>query len=188
MKKTSIALASAALMGAANVQAAAEWNWFAGLDDDYKAEPAVSIMLGQMDPGDNMDSDTISGIELSLNCPLVKSPSNRVRQQISYTSYDDNGVEIASIELNPHYIVAVASGLEIGGGPGLGYVMVDSAAGDGSVFALQLGVSAHYTLQSPLFIGAEARYQITGEDDFGGGGPEDDINNYRIALKVGYSF
>lgn len=187
MKKITIALASAALLGAANVNAADELTWFAGWKDDYKAEPAVSVMLGQMDPGDNMDSDTISGIEFSLNCPLVKPPNNRIRQQISYTTYDDQGVEITSIELNPHYVVEVSPGLEIGGGPGLGYVMVDGAAGDGSVFGLQLGVSAHYTLQSPLFIGAEARYQITGEDDFGAA-TKSDVDNYRIALKVGYSF
>jgi len=187
MKKTTTILASAALLGAVNVQAADEWNWFAGLEDDYVAEPTVSIMLGQMDPGDNLDSDTISGLEFSLNCPLVKPPSNRIRQQVSFTTYDDQGVEITSIELNPHYVVEVSPGLEIGGGPGLGYVMVDSGTSDESVFALQLGISAHYTLQSPLFIGAEARYQITGEDNFGGS-EEDDINNYRIALKVGYSF
>jgi len=188
MKKQNLALAGAILLATGSAQAADEWNWFAGLEDGYEAEPTVSVMLGQMDPGDNMDSGTISGIEFSLNCPLVKPPSNRIRQQVSYTSYDENGVEITSIELNPHYVVEVSPGLEIGGGPGLGYVMVDSGAGDGSVLALQLGVSAHYTTQSPLFIGAEARYQITGEDDFGGGGAEDDVNNYRIALKVGYSF
>lgn len=188
MKKQNLVLAGVILLAAGSAQAADEWNWFAGWQDGYTAEPAVSVMLGQMDPGDNMDSGTISGIEFSLNCPLVQPPSNRIRQQVSFTSYDENGVEITSLEINPHYVVEVSPGLEIGGGPGLGYVMVDSGAGDGSVLALQLGVSAHYTLQSPLFIGAEARYQVTGEDDFGGGGPEDDVNNYRIALKVGYSF
>ena len=187
MKKTTIALASAVLLGAANVQAADDWTWFAGWKEDYKGQPAVSVMLGQMDPGDNMDSDTITGIELSVNCPLVKPPTNRIRQQVSYTKYDDKGVEITSLELNPHYVVKVSPGLEIGAGPGLGYVMVDNATSDGSVLALQVGVSAHYTLQSPLFIGAEARYQITGEDNFGAA-TKSDVDNFRFAIKAGYSF
>ncbi len=187
MKKRNLALTGAILLVTGNAQAAGDWNFLAGTKDGFVAEPAISLMLGQMDPGNNMDSDIITGIELSLNCPLLQPPSNRIRQQASYTTYDDNGVKITSLEINPHYVVEVAPGLEIGGGPGLGYVMVDNGVADDAVFGLQLGVSAHYTLQSPLFIGAEARYQITGEDNFGAAS-KSDVNNYRIALKVGYSF
>lgn len=187
MNKQKLTLAGIFLLAAGSAQAADEWTLLAGSQDGYKAEPAVSVMLGQMDPGDNMDSGTITGIELSLNCPLIQPPSNRIRQQVSVTSYDEQGVEITSIELNPHYVVEVSPGLEIGGGPGLGYVMVDNATSNDSVLALQLGVSAHYTLQSPLFIGAEARYQITAEDNFGAA-TKSDVDNFRFAIKAGYSF
>lgn len=186
MKSITLALSSAAMLVAGNAQAEG-WTWMAGSKDDYKAQPTISLLLGQMDPADSLDSDTISGIELSLNCPLLQPPTNRVRQQLSYTKYEDKGVEIASLELNPHYVVEVSPGLEIGGGPGLGYVMVDTANGDGDVFGLQFGVSAHYHGRSPLYLGADLRYQITGEDNFGAA-TESDVNNTRLTIKVGYSF
>ncbi len=187
MKLSTFALSGAAMLVAGSVQAAEGWTWMAGTQDGFKAKPTVSLLMGQMDPGDNMDSDTISGIELSLNCPLVQPPSNRIRQQVSYTKYDDQGVEIASLELNPHYVVEISPGLEIGGGPGLGYVMVDTPTGDGDVFGLQLGVSTHYHGNSPLFLGADLRYQITGEDNFGAA-TKSDVDNMRLAIKIGYSF
>ena len=186
MKSITLALSSAAMLIAGSAQAEG-WTWMAGSKDGYESQPTISLLMGQMDPGNNLDSDTISGIELSLNCPLVQPPSNRIRQQFSYTQYDDKGVEIASLELNPHYVVEVSPGLEIGGGPGLGYVMVDTANGDGDVFGLQLGVSAHYHGSSPLYLGADLRYQITGEDNFGTA-TESDVDNTRLTIKVGYSF
>lgn len=187
MKQATMALVGAALLAAGNAQAADEWTWMAGWKDGYKGEPAISVMLGEMDPGDNMDSDTITGFELSLNCPLLQPPTNRIRQQLSITKYDDKGTEISSMEINPHYVVEVVPGLEIGGGPGLGFLMVDTPTGNGHAFGLQLGFSAHYNLQSPLFIGAELRYQVTTEDDFGAA-TESDVDNSRFALKVGYAF
>lgn len=185
MKRATLTLAAGALLIAGNAQAAGQWTWLAGIKDGYSAQPTVSLMAGVMDPS-NMSSDTISGIELSLNCPLLQPPTNRIRQQLSYTKYDDNGVEIKSIEINPHYVVEVSPGLEIGAGPGLGFVMVDTATGDDNVFGLQLGASLHYQANSPLFIGAEARYQITGEEHFGAAS-KSDVDNYRVLLKVGYS-
>lgn len=101
------------LLAASSAQAADQWTWMAGSKEGYTAH-TVSLLAGQMDPGDNMDNDTIGGIELSLNCPLLQPPSNRIRQQLSYTKYDDQGVEIESIEINPHYVVEVQPGLEIG--------------------------------------------------------------------------
>lgn len=185
MKRQIVSIAGIALLSG-TVQAAEQWTWLAGAQDGYSAQPTISLMAGHMDPGDNMDSDTVSGLELSLNCPLLQPPSNRIRQQLSYSKYEDGGVEIESIEINPHYVVEVSPGLEIGGGPGLGYVMVDKAAGGGNVLALQLGASAHYHGSSPLYLGAEVRYQITGDDNFGAA-TESDVDNYRVLLKLGYS-
>lgn len=186
MKKQSLSLAGLTLLMANGAQAADQWTWLAGAEDDYQPQYTISLLMGQMDPGDNMDSDTVAGVELALNCPLLQPPSNRIRQQLSYIQYENNGVEIESIELNPHYVVEVTPGLEIGAGPGLGLVMVDTPNGDGNVFGLQLGLSAHFQGASPLFVGAEVRYQITGEDKFGAA-TESDVDNTRILLKVGYS-
>jgi len=186
MNKVMLTAASAALLLAASgAHANDDWTFMAASKEGYKAEPTIAVMLGQMEP-DQGDSDTITGVELSLNCPMVQPPSNRIRQQISVTKFDDDVSKITNIELNPHYLVEVSPGLEIGGGPGLGYVMVDTPAKDESVFGLQLGVSAHYHGSSPLYLGAEMRYQFTTEADFGAG--DTDVNNLRYAVKVGYSF
>ncbi len=185
--KSLMVLGSALVLASVNAQATDEWSWFAGMKDGYTAQPAVSLMFGMLDPDvDGVDSDAITGIEVSLNCPMLQPPTNRIRQQISYTRYDKDGVELTSIEANPHYVIETSPGLELGFGPGFGYVMAktDNGTLDDGALALQLGVSAHYTGMGPLFIGAEARYQMTGDFD----GIDDSIDNFRVALKVGYSF
>jgi opacity protein-like surface antigen len=188
-RQTWIAVTIAALTGPGNVQAADGWSWLAGLQPGFQAEPTVSVMLGRISPGDAFSSSTVLGAELSLNCPTLQPPTNRIRQQFSFTRSSTGGTKIHNYEINPHYVVEVSPGFEIGGGPGLGYVTVDTPTGDGGVFGLQFGASAHYFANGPLFLGAEARYQITGKDRFGGAGsPRTDVDNFRFAIKAGYSF
>lgn len=191
MKRTTLALITTGLIGSGigAAQADGGWDLPAYNKPGYTVEPTLSLMLGRMSPGDDLRSAAIGGIEFSLNCPTLQPPTNRIRQQFSFTRYDKNDIEINSLEINPHYVVEVAPGLEVGGGPGLGWLMVDTPTGDGNVFALQFGASAHYFAMDPLFFGAEARYQVTTEDRFFGAGSEKtDVNNFRFALKVGYSF
>jgi opacity protein-like surface antigen len=188
MKRSlAVALAGSMLMSAA---AHAEgWTFLAGMKPDYKAEPALSLIAGQMSPGTaGLKDGTITGIELSLNCPLLQPPTNRIRQQVSVTQYDESGTKITNIELNPHYVVEVSPGLELGGGPGLGYITTKTSAQDPSFWGLSLGLSAHYTAMGPLFLGAEYRYQVTTKEDFGGSVGKDNLNNGRFDVKVGYSF
>lgn len=184
-----LAIAIATATGAGAVQAKG-WDFPAYNKPGYTAAPTVSLMLGRMSPGDEFRSSTILGAEFSLNCPTLQPPNNRIRQQFSFTRASRGGVKIHNYEINPHYIVEVSPGFEIGGGPGLGFVTVDTPGGDGSVFGLQFGVSAHYRANnSPLFLGAEARYQMTTEDRFGGAGSaRTDVNNFRFAIKAGYRF
>lgn len=194
MRKSVLWGLGAAMLVSQSVQAEG-WQFLAGKEPGYKAEPIISLMAGQMSPDDSdLDSGTIIGAELSLNCVLLQPPTNRLRQQISVTRYDEtiDGVDltITNIELNPHYVVEVAPNVEVGGGPGLGFVMT-SADFDGSkdpnYFAFQLGASVHYT-GLPVFLGAEWRYQMTTDEEFVSGGTKDDINNSRFAVKVGYAF
>lgn len=174
-----------ALFASASVNAADKgWSPLAGLDDDYVMEPTVSLLGGMMSPSDG-DSGKLLGVELSFNCPLLQPPTNKIRQQLSYTQYDESGVKVSSIELNPHYVVAVTPELSIGGGPGFGYVSVDSAAKDVNLFAAQVGVSAHYQVSEMIFLGGDMRYQLTESEDIGG---SDGMNNMRMSLKIGVSF
>ncbi len=186
MKKKILALAVGSLV--LSMSASAEdkgWSWLAGLDDDYVMEPTVSLVFGSMSPDDG-DSGSVTGVELSFNCPLLQPPTNKIRQQLSVVQYDEAGVEISSIELNPHYVVEVSPGLSIGGGPGLGYVSVDSAGAEDSVLAVQMGASVHYQVAESLFLGADARYQMTDSED--SGVLSDGVDNWRVALKAGFSF
>lgn len=187
MKRTLTMMLAASTLLSASAYAEG-WTFLAGGKPGYSAEPALSLMAGQMSPQPSgMKDGTLTGLEFSLNCPLLQPPSNRIRQQLSVTRYDESGVKVTNIELNPHYVVEVSPGLELGGGPGLGYLMADTAARDPGLWGLSIGVSAHYFAMGPLFLGAEYRYQVTTEEDFGGAS-KDNLNNGRFAVKVGYSF
>lgn len=158
----------------------------AGMDADYVAEPALALMVGNYNPSiTGANNDTVSGIELSLNCPLLQPPSNKIRQQVSYNRYNDSGLKINSFEINPHYVIESASGLGVGFGPGIGYVKAETSTESARMLALQLGVSLHYRAMDHLFLGAEARYQATQGDDFVG---QKGADNFRGTIKVGYSF
>lgn len=156
-------------------------------DDNYTFQPTVALMTGTLEQdiaGD--DSDTVSGIELGINCPVLTTPSNRIRNRISITSFDNDEVEMGSFELNPHYMIKVSNGLEVGFGPGFGYVEAEQGAEDDSTWGVQLGVSAEYR-RDMLFAGAEIRHQITGDVDLGGA-EETDLENTRVMFKIGVDF
>ena len=160
------------------------WEFLPGTSDDYQSEMTVSALYGIMDPAPSgADSSGVVGVELALNCPLLKAPNGTIRQQASLTRYDEDGVELTTIEINPHYLVEMSDRLALGFGPGLGYLKADATGVSDGVFALQAGVSLHYNMDR-LFIGAEARYQWTQEID----DTNDDMNNSRIIAKVGYRF
>jgi hypothetical protein len=158
--------------------------------DGYKPEAAVSLLAGTMKPSQSgTDSSTITGAELSFRCILLQVGDNQLRQQLSYTTWKKNNLTLQNVELNAHYQLAVANDFKIGVGPGLGLIITDLAASDNPTFyGVQFGVSAHYTGLRPLFIGAEARYQFTNKDEFVSGAGKDDMNNSRVAVKLGYMF
>jgi hypothetical protein len=158
--------------------------------DGYQPEAAVSLIAGTMEPSrDNMDSSSILGAELSFRCVLLQVGDNQLRQQLSFTTWDKNNLTLQNLEINAHYQIPVAQDLKVGVGPGVGIVMTDAAGTDNpTFFGAQLGGSLHYTGMAPFFTGAEARYQITNKDKFTSAGEEDNMNNWRMAVKLGYMF
>lgn len=174
-----------AIAGVSAPAAAEGWDALPVLGDNYSAKPTLALIGGAMDPDfSGADTGAVYGVELSLDCPLLQPPVNRIRQQLSLTHYNDD-VEITSLEINPHYVMPLVEGLELGFGPGLGVLSVDTDNGDETVFGLQAGASLHYRA-GPLFLGAEARYQATTEGDFGAG--DQDVNNARYMVKAGVNF
>jgi len=165
---------------------AADWEFFPIVNDDYQYAPQLSLIGGSMDPSDS-DSGSMTGIELSLNCPLLKAPEGIIRQQISYASYDENGLEVDSFELNPHYQIDIAPDVAFGFGPGFGYVSAQGAGIDDSAFTLQAGATLNYTV-GQVVVGAEARYQFMVSDIETNNSSEVDLDNTRLMLKLGYRF
>lgn len=158
--------------------------------EGYEPEAVVSLIGGVMDStAEGADSSSIVGAELSFRCVLLQVGDNQLRQQLSFTSWEDNGLTLQNLELNAHYQVPVAPDLKFGIGPGVGIIMTDADGTDNpTFFGAQFGASAHYTGFGPVFLGAEARYQITNEDKFTSISAEDNMNNWRAAVKVGYMF
>lgn len=187
MNKTlASALIASTLAISAQSALATGWELFPIVSDDYQYAPQLSLMAGSMSPADG-DSGSMSGIEFSLNCPLLKAPEGVIRQQISLASYDENGVEVTSIELNPHYQINLAPNVDFGFGPGFGYTMVEGTGLDDSAITLQAGASLNYTM-GQMVIGGEARYQMTLSDIDMNNGSNVDLNNTRLMIKLGYRF
>ena len=161
------------------------WNFLPVKGDGFDPDLTLSVTGGIMNPQPHgLDTDLVFGLELSMNCLLLDPPQGTIRQQVSYTHYDDSGLEITSFEINPHYLYRVDDKFSIGIGPGIGYVDADGRRVNEGAFALQGGVSLHYKMSDRLFLGAGARYQWTQELD----DTDDDLKNARIFGKVGYRF
>jgi hypothetical protein len=165
--------------------AGGDWNFLPVQSDGFDPDLTLSVTGGIMDPQTHgLDTDLVFGLELSMNCLLLNPPQGTIRQQISYSNYDDSGLEITSFEINPHYLYKVDNRFSIGIGPGIGYVDADGRRVNEGALALQGGVSLHYKMSNRLFLGAEARYQWTQELD----DTNDDLKNARIFGKIGYRF
>lgn len=164
------------------------WRLLPDKKGGFKAEPSLSVMVGSLNPSvSGASSDTVVGFELSLNCPLLQPPSNKIRQQISLSTYSHKGLEITTIELNPHYVIETSSGVSVGLGPGIGYLQAETATDKEGMFALQVGASIHYTAMDFMFLGAEARYQWTQDHTFPTQSQRG-ADNFRFALKAGVNF
>ncbi|MDH5299940.1 MAG: hypothetical protein OEW58_01085 [Gammaproteobacteria bacterium] len=180
MKKKWLVVALVASAGVSQSALAEGWTFLAGSKEGYKAEPIASVLYGSMDIDGT--SGAITGVEMSLNCPLLQPPTNRIRQQASITTWDESGAAVTNIEINPHYVVKVADDLEVGGGVGFGYMLSDDIPDQ---LGFQIGASVHYT-GLPVFVGAEWRMQTTSPAD--PDAPDVDADNTRWAVKVGYAF
>ncbi|MCG7874075.1 MAG: porin family protein [Candidatus Thiodiazotropha lotti] len=187
MKKTVIGLIlSAGLISTTSaLRAGQDWSFLPVKSDGFDPDLTLSVTGGIMDPQTHgLDTDLVFGLEISFDCLLVEPPNATIRQQFSYSHYDDSGLEITSFEMNPHYLYRVDNRFSIGFGPGIGYIDADGRNVNEGAFALQGGVSLHYKMSEQLFFGAEARYQWTQElDDI-----NDDLKNARLFGKLGYRF
>lgn len=175
---------SASLLALSVTTQAGEWEFLPVMGNDYQANFAIAAIAGTTKA--NGESASTTGVEVSLNCPLLKVPNHTIRQQITYARTDKDGVETESFELSPHHMFDINSKLSAGLGPSLGFTKVDTSAGDDTVFTYGLGVSTRYNINKSLFVSAEVRYVKS--EDIEIAGATDDFDNTRALLKVGYQF
>lgn len=188
MRRSLMAVLTAFAGLAAIPAQAGEWGFMPAVNDAaYKPNFAVAAKGGVLDadvPGAN--AGFAYGAELSLDCPLIRTPVGKIRQQLSWNRMDKDGLELNTLELNPHFVLEAAKDLWVGAGPGLGYVWADHSTGrDADMWAVQLGASVTYTMNHML-VGLESRYQWTEGSDVGSG--HDGADNWLTMVKLGYKF
>jgi hypothetical protein len=161
------------------------WDFLPITKGGFDPDLTVSFLGGLMDPQTHgLDADFVYGLEISANCLLLDPPMGTIRQQLSYSHYDEGGLEITSFEMNPHFLYHLNEKMAIGVGPGLGYVDADGRRVNEGTFSIQGGLSFHYKMSKQMYLGAEVRYQWTKElDDM-----DDDLKNARMYGKIGYRF
>lgn len=150
-------------------------------------EPSVAVLVGSVSPDPSGTStDWGYGVELGANCQLLQPANGVLRHQLSVTRYSEDPLRMTSTEFNTHWLFDTAPGLQLGFGPGIGYVRAELGDEKNSVWAAQVGGSLRYSLDNDLFLGVEARYQFTGSDRYRG--RSEDVDNFRVMGKVGMNF
>ena len=193
MKKFSSLVKSASLslcLASSVVSAADEWVFFpAFTDDNWDPEAALSATVGYMDINSSVaGGGETYGLQLAFNCPVFTIPGDDVvLQQINMNFYDNNDLELTTLEINPHYYTNISENTRFGFGPGLGYIWTDSKRGkDSDLWAGQFGFAIEYRKDS-LYAAFGSRYQWTASDTIGT--EEDkDLDNLLTTIKIGYNF
>jgi len=95
---------------------------------DYRPQIGLSLIRGSQKNlglkelnhlGSNMIAST-HGLEMSLQCPLMCTKKNYVRQQLIAVYSHGDILNSLAIEINPHYRLNVTPTFEIAAGPGFG--------------------------------------------------------------------
>lgn len=164
------------------------WTIAPFLDDDFDPHFTAAVTTGSMNlklPG--AGTDTVNGLMLSLNCPWFQPPKGTIRQVFNYNVYDDGNYDVKTFEMNPRYFVSVSPSVQLGVGPGVGYMWIDSDVGnDAEVWTFQVGADLDYRNKN-LFLGLGTRYMITEEDDIGTR-TDQDADNWVVQLRAGLNF
>jgi hypothetical protein len=163
---------------------AGDWKVLPVRDAGFKPDFTVSALVGSLNP-EHAGSDTYVGGEVAFNCLLVEPPVGKIRTKISVGSFDDNGLELTSFELNPRWTFDINKNLSVGIGPGMGYVDAERGGNSQGLWAGQVGVDLDYRIGA-INLGLAARWQGTENDTIAPGFKGAD--NTLITAKIGYNF
>ncbi len=157
----------------------------------YRPQFAISL-VGGFQNNQNFDkSAAVFGLDISLQCPLLCTAKNYIRQQISIVQQNGKELKSLAVELNPQYRLIAKSNFELGVGPSFGIINADANNDKKNAFTYGLGGSVSYHL-GKVFFTAESRYGLTNTihftDDRTKVTVSNNLNNLRTILKVGYKF
>lgn len=179
------ALLGTALLSTASLSAADEFKAFPIFtDDNWKADMEVAAVAAYVNfDRSEIDNGMAYGLDLAFNCPVFTLEGDHlIRQQLTLSRYDKNGLKVTTIEMNPYYTIDLAKDLVLGFGPGIGGVHADVDGGESQwLFAVQAGAGVKYYINDFL-IGADIRRQWTAKKEVG------ELDNMRMLLKAGYRF
>ncbi len=184
MKIARILITAALATTAAAPALAGEWKFLPILDKGYSPAFVASVTGGLMDPK-HVDSGTAWGLELAMNCGLLQTPTGVVRTKLSYNRFDNDGLKLQTVELNPRWTTPIAQNLTLGVGPGIGWVKSDAGGRTTDMFAWQVGADLDYRMNN-LNLGLGARWQDTTDKNIGGG--HHGADNWLVQAKVGIAF
>jgi opacity protein-like surface antigen len=154
-------------------------------------KPGLSIMGGIQNNNHWGFAAPVYGIEFSMECPLVHSGKNNIRQKISLLRMEGKRYKAVSAEINPQFNIFANNSFETGVGPSIGMLFTRITETNKPVFSYGLGAGAVYTLKN-IFMGVESRYAFTKqvsfdkEDNKGEYRQPGNLNNLRVLLKLGY--
>jgi hypothetical protein len=185
MRKRLLIAATLALTAIALPAFGDGWAFPAARQPGWSPNTTVALKMGAMVPDSALGSGLAGGIELAVDDPLFQLPYGKIRDQFSYNRYDHGGIELQTLEFNPHYMVPIVDNLWAGFGPGVGWMITNSQSGPSpDMWTAQLGASAYYTA-GQLMLGMESRYQWTGNEQVGG---VSSVDNWMTTFKIGYAY
>lgn len=190
IKRSLFTLASGVLL-ASSVYGADKFQAFPVFNDpNFKPNIEVALIGGYVGfANSDLDSGSMYGVEVSLDCPVFTLPGdNLIRQQLSINKYSKNSVDVTTIEMNPYYFTHLSKDLVFGFGPGIGAALVDAPGQETWLFTYQAGAGLKYYINKDVLVGVDVRWQGSVEKDYTDSGKKDNLNNTRTLAKVGYRF
>ncbi len=185
MKK--LLFTSIAVLTLSSTLYANDWEILPVLNSEHNLAPSIAILGGGV-LLDNEDSKTESlyGLEVGLNCPLIKVPGGKIRQQIQITKFEDNNVEITEVTLNPHYEFYSSDAFALGMGPNFGVAKVETSNDNDTVFTYGFGANVRANITKELFVGAQVSYETSNDATLSN--VSTNIDNIKYFAKIGYQF
>ena len=176
---------------------------FAGFKKGFRPQIGASIVGGYTTfTADNVDEAGFTyGIELSLQCPLLCTKKNYIRQQLGIMFYNSSDTSSTysntSVTLTPEYRFFVNPASEYAAGPILGWNFSKSGVKGGDKFATSngfiYGLSASATYHIGAFmIGFSPQYILGLDQDAKFDGKDLGIkvnpSHFRGLVKLGLKF